>query len=383
MKIAIVTSTLPPYAGGIGNVAAWNAVELAKLGHEVTIFTPHYAAVTEEITEVPVVRVKPLFQHGNAAYVPRLGKLLRGFDIIHLHYPFFGGAEVIWRHARRLKKRGAKIVVHYHMDVVGAGTLARVFALHRTLILPKILEMADRIVVTSLDYARESAVLGPLLVSEPERFVEVPNGVDVTHFVPMPRDAELVDRLQILPTERVIVFVGGLDHAHYFKGIPYLLEALRLLRGSAYVWKLVIVGSGDLQTEYQSLSVQLGIEHLVTFTGYVPYADLPKWYNLATVAVLPSVDRSEAFGMVLVEAMACGKAVIASNLPGVRTVITDADNGILVPIKNAEALARAIDTICIDPELAAAYGQAGLLKARLRYDWRAIARSLDQLYRLL
>ena len=73
MKIAIITPTFPPYAGGIGNVAAFNAKELAKFGHQVTVFTPLYKQVKEEITEVAVRRVPPLFKYGNAALLPALG----------------------------------------------------------------------------------------------------------------------------------------------------------------------------------------------------------------------------------------------------------------------------------------------------------------------
>ena len=127
MKIAIVTPTFPPYAGGIGNVALFNARQLVRLGHQVTVFTPSYQKLKEEVTDIKIVRVKPLVKHGNAAFVPALSWLLSGFDIIHLHYPFFGGAEVIWLHQRKFKKREAKIILHYHMDVVGEGVIKWLF----------------------------------------------------------------------------------------------------------------------------------------------------------------------------------------------------------------------------------------------------------------
>ena len=127
MKIAILTSTFPPYAGGIGNVATANALELVKLGHQVTIFTPEYQKVAEEVHNLSIKRIKPLFKYGNAACLPKIVKLLKGYDIIHLHYPFFGVAEILWLRSRKLKINHSKLIIHYHMDVVGSGFLKKIF----------------------------------------------------------------------------------------------------------------------------------------------------------------------------------------------------------------------------------------------------------------
>src|SRR3989338_8134629 len=131
MRIAVITPTFPPYAGGIGNVAAFNARQAKSLGHEVEVFTPKYREVTEEITDLKITRVPPLFQYGNAAVVPTLPRMLKGFNIIHIHYPFFGGAEIVWLYRRKLKKSGTKIVLHYHMDVVGEGAFKNFFTWYK------------------------------------------------------------------------------------------------------------------------------------------------------------------------------------------------------------------------------------------------------------
>ncbi|MCH7561330.1 MAG: hypothetical protein IIC67_08215, partial [Thaumarchaeota archaeon] len=86
----------------------------------------------EELKELKIKRIKPLIKYGNAAFVPALSWMLKGFDIIHLHYPFFGGAETIWFYKRKFKKQGAKIVLHYHMDVVGEGLFKLIFKLTGT-----------------------------------------------------------------------------------------------------------------------------------------------------------------------------------------------------------------------------------------------------------
>lgn len=380
MKIAIVTPTFPPYAGGIGNVALFNARELAKLGYQVTVFTPFYQAVKEEATDIKIVRIKPLIKHGNAAYVPALSWLLKGYDIIHLHYPFFGGAEVIWWHQRKFKKQKAKIILHYHMDVVGTGVIKWLFKFHKTFLLSRIVKMADKIILTSTDYGKNSN-LARWLEKNPAKFIEVPNGVDTQNFSPRPKDQEILKKHEIDINEKVVLFVGGLDKAHYFKGVEYLIEAMSRLRLSPYEWKLVIVGEGDLKQQYIDLVNQLKMHLRTIFTGYVPNEDLPKYYNLADVVVLPSVDKSEAFGLTLVEAMSCGKPVVASNLAGVRSVITEDMDGLLVEPKNANDLATKINRLLADQELCLDFGKAGRRKVLLKYDWKMIGRKLDELYR--
>jgi glycosyltransferase involved in cell wall biosynthesis len=382
MKIAIISPTFPPYAGGIGNVAAFNAKELIKLGHQVVVFTPFYQPVKEEISDVPVVRLKPLFKYGNAAFVPSLCWQLYGFDIIHLHYPFFGGAEVIWLCAQRLKRKKAKIILHYHMDTVGQGLLKFIFKFHNQFILPRIVRKVDKIIFTSLDYGQDSN-LSKLLAKQPDKFIEVPNGVDSHNFLPTPKDQDLLKKYEIEPDQRIVLFVGGLDKAHYFKGIEYLMQAMNRLKNEKYWWKLLIVGEGELKKEYYDLAGQLNMGSKTIFTGYVPNSDLPKYYNLADVVVLPSVDRSEAFGLTLVEGMACAKPVVASNLAGVRSVVTEEVNGFLAKIKDADDLATKINYLLINPEVATQFGLAGRKTVEDKYDWGIIGRQLDELYKKL
>lgn len=382
MKIAIISSTFPPYAGGIGNVAAANARELAKLGNQVTVFTPAYDKVQEEMTDIKVTRMPVFLAYGNAAWCPSLSWMLKGFDIIHLHYPFFGGAETIWLHKRKYKKKGAKIIVHYHMDVVGEGVFRFIFSLHRKIMLPKILKMADRVIVTSNDYAKNS-YLKHNLDSSKDKFFELPNGVDVENFVNTQKSKEILVKHEIDQDEKIILFVGGLDKAHYFKGIEYLIKAMTNLRQSEYLWKVIIVGEGDLKDEYKSLASQLRLDHKIVFTGYVANSDLPKYYNLADVVVLPSVDKSEAFGMALVEAMSCSKPVIASDLPGVRSVVDDKINGLLIKPKDPDDLATKINYLLSNSGVAKEFGLAGRQKVITQYSWKIIGKNLEAIYKNL
>lgn len=382
MKVAIVTSTFPPYAGGIGNVALFNARELAKIGHEVTVFTPAYKQAKEEIMDIKVVRIKPLIKHGNAAFVPSLKWMLKGYNIIHLHYPFFGGAEVIWRYKRKFKKQGAKIVLHYHMDVVGKMAMRAIFKFHNTFMLPRIIKMADKVILTSFDYG-ENSNIAKQLKKNPDKFIEVPNGVDVNNFLPKEKDPALLQKYKINHGEKVVLFVGGLDKAHYFKGVEYLIEAMSWLRQSGYSWRLIIVGEGELKEVYRDLASQFKLHLKTIFAGYVSNDDLPKYYNLADVVVLPSVDKSEAFGLTLIEAMACSKPVVGADLPGVRSVITEKMDGLLVKPRDAKELAARINFFLNDPGTSVEFGKAGRRKVLLKYDWRKIGQQINELYKQL
>jgi len=382
MKIAIITPTFPPYAGGIGQVAFFNARELMKLGHEVTVFTPWYREVQEVMPEINVRRLRPKFKYGNAAYVPALKRELIGYDIIHLHYPFFGGAEVIWRQQRRLKKHGAKIVLHYHMDVMGEGFLRWFFKFHNAVILPRIINIADQVIFTSMDYGQNSNA-AKFQKKFPAKFLAVPNGVDPEVYRPAERAIGLVARHNLKPEEKIVVFVGGLDHAHYFKGVGYLIEAMSRLTAADYRWRLIIVGEGELKSAYQDLASQLRVTEAVVFAGRVGEEELPQYYNLADVVVLPSIDKSEAFGLVLLEGMACGKPVVASDLAGVRSVVTDGQDGLLARPKDPDDLATKINFFLTNAAEAEVFGRAGRRKVLLKYDWAIIGRQLNELYKSL
>ena len=204
MKIAEVTSSFPPYKGGIGNVAYYNAWSLATLGHDVTVFTPRYKHTPKNLVdEYPfkVRRLHPWFRYGNAGILPQLLFELPQYDLIHLHYPFFGGSEVIYFLD---KVKDLKLVITYHMDVVGRGVMAKFFKWHTENVLPRILDRADKIIITSWDYAKESS-LSERIKAEPEKFVEIPCGVNHLLFKPRYRDKTIVDEYS-LHDKKVILF---------------------------------------------------------------------------------------------------------------------------------------------------------------------------------
>jgi len=124
-----------------------------------------------------------------------------------------------------------------------------------------------------------------------------------------------------------LLFVGGLDRAHYFKGFNVMLDALAGL--AAANWRLTVVGDGELRPSYAARAAALGLEKKISWAGRVSEADKIRAYQNADLLLLPSINSNEAFGFVLIEALACGVPVIAADLPGVRRVFSDRQEGLL------------------------------------------------------
>jgi len=177
----------------------------------------------------------------------------------------------------------------------------------------------------------------------------------------------------------VVGFVGGLDSAHYFKGINHLITAISKINNNNI--KALIVGSGNLKKKYQDQAKKLGVGDRIIFAGYVSGDILPEHYNLTDIFVLPSVDKSEAFGLVLLEAMACGKPLIASNLKGVRSVVIPGHNGFLVEPKNPKDLADKIRFFMENRKLANQFSLNGIETANQKYRWPKVVEKLVSTYK--
>jgi len=355
----------------MGNVAEEYTERLRELGHDVQVFTPHYRTVQEDPDFVH--RLAAPIQSGNAAFVPSLFRHLKNFDLTHLHYPFFGSAEpVALFHAMHPKQ---PLVMTYHMDAVAIGMKGAFFSAHQKLLFPWIVKRADRVLVSSLDYAETSA-----LAQVPGIFrrVEVhPFGVDMDRFFPG-SEPELRRTFGIPDSHPVLIFVGGLDPAHHFKGLPILIEALAQIQDLP--WHVVVVGSGSLRASFEAQVQDEGFGSRMHFVGGVSHEDLPKFYRMADIHVFPSTERAEAFGIVAVEAAASGLPTIASNLPGVRTVVADGKTGLHVPPRNAPELARALRQLIQDTNLRAELGRQARRRSEQEFAWKPLIKKLEQTY---
>jgi glycosyltransferase involved in cell wall biosynthesis len=207
--------------------------------------------------------------------------------------------------------------------------------------------------------------------------VEIPNGVDTTTFHPGADDAAIRARFGIDPATPVLLFVAALDRAHHTKGLSRLLAAIERLRELEIA--VIVVGDGDQRSKYDEEVRQRGLQGLVRFAGSVPHGSLPPYFTAADVLVLPS--SAESFGMVLIESLACGTPVIASDIPGVRAVVRQTGGGILVPLGDVDVLTGAITRLLSDHAMRRQLGATGRAVVVSDYDWRTIGPRLEALYR--
>ncbi len=394
MKIAHIVCSYPPYFGGMGNVVFQMAQELTAQGHEVEVFTPAYyenkeirAADAEPArTHEPRLeqqidyakRLAPSLQYGNAARLPQIKNELDDFDIVHLHYPFFGTANLVrkWK----LRNPSKPLVVTYHMDTHAPGWKGLIFQYYAKYWMPKILQAADAIIASTFDYIQSSDAK-KIYEMNKKKWHEIPFGVDIDRFFPAEKSFDLLAQYGFATNIPTILFVGGMDQAHYFKGVPVLLQALALLKQDQRDFQAIFVGDGVLKTNYEMQARGLGLVEQVRFAGRVSDELLHLYYNLADLLVLPSIHQGEAFGMVLLEAMASGVPVIATDLPGVRSVASY--GGQVVPVKNSQALAESIQEFFSSPENFAFWSAKARASAEEVFSWPKIIEKTLEVYKNL
>lgn len=369
MKIAHIVSTFPPYKGGMGNSVYYSAREMARLGHTNVVFTPAYdrSLPSHEVLEenLEVVRLPAWVTIGNAGVLPHLLWRVRDFDIVHLHYPFYGGGEVLLFGLLFTK---AKFMIHYHMDTFASGLKGVIFKLYAFFFLPVVARLAKVITCASIDYIKQSE-LKDYYLNHKDKFVQIPFGVDAEYFYPGSK----------LPNP-TILFVGGLDTQHNFKGVEQLLEAFKTIAPDFPSAKLLLVGKGDLEEHYHERSQELRLQDQVEILNAVSDTELAKLFQGAWVTVLPSTSRAEAFGLVLLESLASGTTVIASNLPGVRNVFLNNEHGYLVRPGDIDQLASKLHEVLSDAPQREALSKAGREWIEKEYSWKKFGQRLEAAY---
>lgn len=379
MKIAHVTCVFPPYRGGIGTDAFELSKAQALAGHEVTVFVPRYNNRSDFLKpeKVTIISMRPWLKFGNAALVPQIFFLVKNFDVVHLHLPFLGAAGFVA--LRRFFSKKIRLVVRYHMDLRANGWKKIIFSFFSHVIHPLVMRVADAVLVSSFDYAKHSDISG-YFIKHPKRFFEIGFGVDEKRFFPASKNPTFWSRFGVGPLDTVILFVGGLDSAHAFKGLSVLLAALSLVRRSVRAHLVVIGQGGDMENLYKTKAQEVGVRHVTHFAGTVSEQELPKYYQQCDLLVLPSISGSEAYGIVFLEAFACAKPAIASNLPGVRTVVKDGRFGLLAEPGDAVDVAEKIIAILENPEMSHRFGTVAAEWVRENAVWQKVSEQVKKVY---
>ncbi|MFL5817535.1 MAG: glycosyltransferase family 4 protein [Conexibacter sp.] len=380
LRIAHVTATFPPYLAGTGNLVFELTDALAARGHDVEVFTAPASADAgpPPATRATVHRIPPLLAYGNAPLIPHLATL-RGFDAIHLHYPFIFGAELLLagRVATRRSRR-PPLVATWHNALAAGGPRGALFAAYERSVGPLLARTVARAGVVTRAHGDSVPYLRALAARRPERVVELPNGVDVAAFRPGEDDGGLRARIGADADDVLVAFVAALDAAHWFKGLEVVLAALARARSPRL--QLVVAGAGELRGPLEAEAARLGVAERVAFLGRVAHDRLPATLR-GCDALVSASTAVESFGMTLIEAMASGLPVITSDLPGPASLVQEDATGWIVPSGDAAALATRLDRLAaLGCDGRAAIGASGRERAERLWAWPHVAARHEALY---
>jgi D-inositol-3-phosphate glycosyltransferase len=373
--------------------------QLGQMGIHVDVFTrsqdDHVPHVLHElgygnrVVHVPAGPETPLGKREMSEYIPQFVEGVKAFacekgikyDIIHSHYWMSGIAagslSDIWS--------GTPIVHMFHTLGEMKNRIARTDAEregeYRLNGERQVLGRVDRITVATL---AELTQLRFLYKGDPNKMVIIPPGVDVSHFYPIPAD-EAKSFVGLKPEERMILFVGRIEP---LKGVDTLIEAMACLqlKESQRPVHLAIIG-GDPTASPEQMTVEmarlqklcevLGLDQSVVFLGKRDQDKLPYYYSAAEVLVMPS--HYESFGMVALEAMACGTPVIASEVGGLAYLVRDGETGFTIPAEEPEMLCEKLSWLLNDAELHATMSRKAAEYAQ-DYAWEKIAKQIVDVY---
>jgi D-inositol-3-phosphate glycosyltransferase len=314
----------------------------------------------------------PSFTRRVVAFAEREGLT---YDLLFSHYWLSGEVACLLR--PRIAPAWAHVA--HTLGLVKNRTLAlgaRAEPQLRIRVEGEIAQQADLLIASTEDESRD---LVDLYGAQEERVFVVPPGVDLSMFQPIDR-AEARRKIGYGPG-RLLLFAGRLER---LKGVDVAINALALLRDRAHDdVRLLILGEdsrdGDESEKdrLKALSVAAGVRDRVDFLGSVAHHELPYFYSAADVVVMPSY--SESFGLVALEAQACGRPVVASNVSGLRSVVRDDVSGYLLDGHDPAAYAERIGRLLDDPEMARHMGARGRLLAQ-RFSWSRTADRLELLF---
>lgn len=383
MRILQTPVRFPPYIGGVESYTYDLSKELVQLGHEVTVLcarTDQDSPSSETIDGIQVKRLNHIGKIAQTNITPSLPvsilRYARSADIIHTHIPTPWSADLS---ALAARLTDTPLVVTYHNDIVGNGPFSYVASAYNQTALRFTLSTADKILITQPDYLDSSRYLQPYK----EKVEVVSNGVDVDTFRPVDVEDDDYLRLGFSHDSDNLFFLSVLDEVHEYKGLDVLLEAMATLAERDFPTpQLVVGGGGELKSDYEALAANLGVSDHVHFTGYIPDDNLATAYSTADAFVLPSLSSDqEGFGLVVLEALACGTPVVTTEVVGVSDQIQSLNVGNLADVGDSESLANSI--------VATLSGQNNKVSNRGRelckreYSWESSAKELDHIYEVL
>ena len=314
---------------------------------------------TDELVDgIRVTRAGTAFHITTVPVCPGMAREIRKTpaDLVHIHWP--NPAALL---SYLLSGHRGRLIVTYHSDIVRQRVWRRLFQP----ILSRALSRSAAIIATSAIYVETS----PVLSDYRHRCHVIPFGVDLARFDCCDRDE--VDRIRRRYGPQIVVSVGRLI---YYKGFEYLIDAMTEVGG-----RLLVIGDGPLRPRLERQAIVRNIKDRVVFLGEV--RDIVPYYHAADVFVLPSVARSEAFGIVQLEAMACGKPVVNTRLDsGVPFVSPHGVTGLTVPPAKSGALADAVNLLLGNAQRRTEFGNAGRRRVEEEFSLELMVRRTLDIY---
>jgi glycosyltransferase involved in cell wall biosynthesis len=360
MKILhVFKNYFPPTYGGIEQHI--HDIVHSLDGFEFAVLTSSRSRemVVDSDNGVRVIRTPEYARLASTPVTPAWVKLLgaAGADLLHFHMPNPFG-EIAYLASRTW----VPMVVSYHADIVGRQAAIPLFAPLQK----RFLREAERIVVSSSNILETSKTLAP----HRDRAVVIPFGVDPNHWGSRPAEAEKVREIH---GSRIVLFLGRLAH---YKGVEVLIEAMGRVTA-----KLLIVGDGPRRPALEAAAQNNLPRHKVEFLGEIPIEQRAAYFHAADVFVLPSTSRAEAFGIAMLEAMACGTPAISTDVgTGTSWVNVSGETGVVVPPGDPGALSGAIKALLGDDRLRKRLGEAAAQRVREHFTKERMLQSLASLY---
>jgi rhamnosyl/mannosyltransferase len=369
MKILHIGKYYPPYFGGIEKVNYDLVESLNEDGFSTDVLCFNNQNKTQvENKGYNIYRTATI----NAAYssplsfsiFKHLRKIHSNYDIIHLHVPNPMGAVAL----QSVSFKG-KIIVHWHSDIIKQKKLKKIYRPFQE----KLLQRADKIIVTTPNYLEGSDDLKPYR----NKCKVIPIGISKSDFKSNELFREQLK--QQYKNKKVVFSIGRLI---YYKGFEHLIDSIKKLPDNIVV---LIGGTGILKENLQKQIKQNRVEDKVTLLGNVPFEKLGEYYNRADIYCLPSTERSEAFGVVLIEAMSFGCPIVSTNIKGsgVAWVNRNNETGIVVEPKNSDLLAEAITRIATSSELATKFSANSLKRYNAEFTKEKMTERTIELYKTL
>ena len=367
MKILQSPVRFYPFIGGVEYYVYYMSQEIVQLGHEVKVLCANEPSspIEEKIKGIDVKRLNYWGKIANTNITPGLPSAIsrEDFDIIHTHIPTPWSADWSALFSSFKKK---PLVVTYHNDITGSGLANTIAHIYNKTGLKFVLGKADRIIITQPSYLESS----PHLRSYQDKLEVIPTGVNTDEFYPIKEKKE-----------NSIFFLSVLDEFHKYKGLDYLLKALKIVKEEIPSVELIIGGKGVLMDYYQKMASFLDVEANVKFVGYIPEEELISYYSQANVFVLPSISSvQEGFGIVALEALACQTPVVTTEIVGVADDLQKSNSGIVLKPKDIENLAKTLISILQDRNLQEKMGTNGRKMVISKYTWKEAVKALENVY---